>query len=343
MQFDRGYISARFVTDTENMEAVLENPLILVYGKRISSMTQLLPILEKVVASTKTILIIAEDVDGEALSTLVANKIRGNIKVIAIKAPGFGDRKKAMLEDIAILTGAQLINDTADFKLETATLSQLGSCTKVTVSKDATMIVGGRGKKANIVLRVNEIKAQIKKASTDYDKEILQERLSKIDGGVAVLYIGAVTETEMKEKKDRIDDALHATRAAIEEGIVPGGGVAYIRVQSLLDKVTAANEDESAGINIVRKAIEEPLRQICANAAVEASVVIQKVRDGKGDFGFNARTEIYEKLYDAGVIDPTKVTRIALENAASIASLLLTTECVLSIVKKENPLSQILQ
>ena len=339
MQFDRGYISAYFVTDVDKMQTVLENPLILIYDKKISNMKELLPILEKAVQTGKPVLIIAEDVDSEALSTLVVNKIRGSLRVAAVKAPGFGDRRKAMLEDIAILTGGQLISEERGYKLETAELNFLGTAEKITIDKDNTTIVGGAGKKIDIVARVNQIKAQIESTTSDYDKEKLQERLAKLAGGVAVLYIGAATETEMKEKKDRVDDALHATRAAVEEGIVPGGGVAYIRAQDALDKLKGENEDETTGMQIVKRALEEPLRQICANAGVEGSIVVQKVREGKGDYGFNARTEKYEKLYDAGVIDPTKVTRVALENAASIAGMLLTTECVLSEIKEDKPMS----
>ena len=339
MQFDRGYISAYFVTDVDKMQTVLENPLILIYDKKISNMKELLPILEKAVQTGKPVLIIAEDVDSEALSTLVVNKIRGSLRVAAVKAPGFGDRRKAMLEDIAILTGGQLISEERGYKLETAELNFLGTAEKITIDKDNTTIVGGAGKKIDIVARVNQIKAQIESTTSDYDKEKLQERLAKLAGGVAVLYIGAATETEMKEKKDRVDDALHATRAAVEEGIVPGGGVAYIRAQDALDKLKGENEDETTGMQIVKRALEEPLRQICANAGVEGSIVVQKVREGKGDYGFNARTEKYEKLYDAGVIDPTKVTRVALENASSIAGMLLTTECVLSEIKEDKPMS----
>ena len=337
MQFDRGYISAYFVTDVDKMEAVLENPLVLIYDKKISNMKELLPVLEKAVQTGKPILIIAEDVDGEALSTLVVNKIRGSLRIAAVKAPGFGDRRKAMLEDIAILTGGQLISEERGFKLENADLSFLGKAEKITIDKDNTTIVGGAGKKADITARVNQIKAQMESTTSDYDREKLQERLAKLAGGVAVLYVGAATEVEMKEKKDRVDDALHATRAAVEEGIVPGGGVAYIRAQEALEKMKGDNEDETTGIGIVRRAIEEPLRQICVNAGVEGSIVVQKVREGKADFGYNARTETYEKLYDAGVIDPTKVARVALENAASIAGMLLTTECVLSEIKEEKP------
>lgn len=339
MQFDRGYISAYFVTDVDKMEAVLDNPLVLIYDKKISSMKELLPVLEKAVQTGKPILIIAEDVDSEALSTLVVNKIRGSLRIAAVKAPGFGDRRKAMLEDIAILTGGTLISEERGFKLENADLSFLGKAEKVSIDKDNTTIVGGAGKKADITARVNQIKAQIESTTSDYDREKLQERLAKLAGGVAVLYVGAATEVEMKEKKDRVDDALHATRAAVEEGIVPGGGVAYIRAQEVLDKLKGENDDETTGIQIVRRAIEEPLRQICENAGVEGSIVVQKVREGKADFGYNARTETYEKLFEAGVIDPTKVSRVALENAASIAGMLLTTECVLSEIKEDKPMA----
>jgi chaperonin GroEL len=337
MQFDRGYISAYFVTDVDKMEAVLDNPLVLIYDKKISNMKELLPILEKAVQTGKPILIIAEDVDSEALSTLVVNKIRGSLRIAAVKAPGFGDRRKAMLEDIAILTGGQLISEERGYKLENADLTFLGKAEKITIDKDNTTIVGGSGKKADITARVNQIKAQMEATTSDYDREKLQERLAKLAGGVAVLYVGAATEVEMKEKKDRVDDALHATRAAVEEGIIPGGGVAYIRAQDGLDKLKGDNDDETTGIHIVRRAIEEPLRQICTNAGVEGSIIVQKVREGKADFGYNARTEVFEKLYDAGVIDPTKVARVALENAASIAGMLLTTECVLSEIKEEKP------
>ncbi|HVA98213.1 MAG TPA: chaperonin GroEL, partial [Bacteroidia bacterium] len=336
MQFDRGYVSAYFVTDVEKMEAVLENPLILLYDKKISNMKELLPILEKGVQTGKPILIIAEDIDGEALSTLVVNKIRGSLKVAAVKAPGFGDRRKAMLEDLAILTGGTLISEERGFKLENADLSYLGKSEKITIDKDNTTIVGGGGKKSEITARVNQIKAQIESSTSDYDKEKLQERLAKLAGGVAVLYVGAPTEVEMKEKKDRVDDALHATRAAVEEGIVTGGGVAYIRAIEVLEKLKGLNEDETTGIQIVKRAIEEPLRQIVSNAGLEGSIIVQKVREGKADFGYNARTDKYENLLAAGVIDPTKVTRVALENAASIAGMLLTTECVLAEKKEEN-------
>jgi chaperonin GroEL len=335
MQFDRGYISPYFVTDADKMEAVLDTPLILIYDKKISNMKELLPILEKGVQTGKPILIIAEDIDGEALATLVVNKIRGSLKVAAVKAPGFGDRRKAMLEDIAILTGGTLISEERGFKLENADLSYLGKAEKITIDKDNTTIVNGGGKKADIAARVNQIKAQIESTTSDYDKEKLQERLAKLAGGVAVLYVGAATEVEMKEKKDRVDDALNATRAAVEEGIVAGGGVAYIRAIESLDKLKGINEDENTGIAIIKRAIEEPLRQIIANAGGEGSIVVQKVREGKNDFGYNARTEVYENLFAAGVIDPTKVTRVALENAASIAGMLLTTECVLAEQKEE--------
>jgi chaperonin GroEL len=337
MQFDRGYISPYFITDVDKMEAVLENPLILIYEKKISGMKELLPVLEKAVQTGKPILIIAEDVDGEALQTLVVNRLRSSLKIAAIKAPGFGDRRKAMLEDIAILTGGTFISEERGFKLENADLSFLGKAEKVTIDKDNTTIVGGAGKKAEITARVNQIKAQIEATTSDYDKEKLQERLAKLAGGVAVLYVGAATEVEMKEKKDRVDDALAATRAAVEEGIVPGGGVAYIRCIEGLEKMKGINEDETTGISIVIRAIEEPLRQILANAGLEGAVVVQKVREGKNDFGYNARTDKYENLFSAGVIDPTKVTRIALENAASIAAMLLTTECVLAEIKEEAP------
>ena len=335
MQFDRGYISPYFVTDAEKMEAVLENPFILIYDKKISSMKDLLPILEKSVQTGRPLLIIAEDVDSEALATLVVNKIRGSLRIVAVKAPGFGDRRKAMLEDIAILTGGQLISEERGYKLENADLTYLGRAEKVTIDKDNTTIVGGSGAKDDITARVNQIKAQMESTTSDYDREKLQERLAKLAGGVAVLYVGAATEVEMKEKKDRVDDALHATRAAVEEGIVPGGGVAYIRSISALEGFKGDNDDETFGVNIVKRALEEPLRQIVANAGGEGSIVVQKVKEGKADFGYNARTETYENLLSAGVIDPTKVTRVALENAASIAGMLLTTECVLSEKKEE--------
>ncbi|MBL4667898.1 MAG: chaperonin GroEL [Flavobacteriales bacterium] len=330
MQFDRGYLSPYFVTDAEKMLVEMENPYILVYDKKISNMKDLLPLLEPVAQSGKPLLIIAEDVDGEALATLVVNKLRGGLKIATVKAPGFGDRRKAMLEDIAILTGASLISEEQGFKLENATLEMLGTAAKVSIDKDNTTIVDGAGKKADIKARIGQIKAQIESTTSDYDKEKLQERLAKLAGGVAVLYVGATTEVEMKEKKDRVDDALSATRAAVEEGIVPGGGVALVRAEKVLEKLTGENADEDTGIAIVRRAIEEPLRQIIVNAGGEGAVVVQKVREGKGDFGYNARTEEYTNMYKAGIIDPTKVTRIALENAASIASLLLTTECVIT-------------
>jgi chaperonin GroEL len=330
MQFDRGYISPYFVTNSEKMEAELQNPYILIYDKKISAMKDILHILEKVAQSGRPLLIIAEDLEGEALATLVVNKLRGTIKVAAVKAPGFGDRRKEMLQDIAILTKGIVISEEQGYKLEGADLSYLGSAASVTIDKDNTTVVGGKGKKEDITARVNQIKAQIESTTSDYDKEKLQERLAKLSGGVAVLYIGAATEIEMKEKKDRVDDALHATRAAVEEGIVPGGGVAYIRAIESLEKLKGANEDETTGIQIVKRALEEPIRQIVVNSGIEGSIVVQKVKEGKADFGFNARTEVYENLLKAGVIDPTKVTRIALENAASIAGMLLTTECVIA-------------
>ncbi|MCX6290799.1 MAG: chaperonin GroEL [Bacteroidetes bacterium] len=338
MQFDRGYISPYFVTNADKMETVLENVHILLYDKKISSMKELLPLLEKQVQSGQPLLIIAEDIDGEALATLVVNKIRGSLKVAAVKAPGFGDRRKAMMEDIAILTAGTLISEERGFKLENADLTYLGKAEKITIDKDNTTIVNGKGKKADIVARVNQIKAQIESTTSDYDKEKLQERLAKLAGGVAVLYVGAPTEVEMKEKKDRVDDALHATRAAVEEGIVAGGGVAYIRASAAIEKLTGANEDETTGIQIIKRALEEPLRMIVQNAGVEGSIVVQKIREGKEDFGYNARTDKYENLFAAGVIDPTKVTRVALENAASIAGMLLTTECVLADIKEDKPM-----
>ena len=337
MQFDRGYISPYFVTNADKMEAVLDNPLILIYEKKISGMKELLPILEKGVQTGRPLLLIAEDIDGEALATLVVNKIRGSLRICAVKAPGFGDRRKAMLEDIAILTGGTLISEERGFKLENADLSYLGSAEKITIDKENTTIVNGAGKKTEITARVNQIKAQMETTTSDYDREKLQERLAKLAGGVAVLYVGAATEVEMKEKKDRVDDALHATRAAVEEGIVAGGGVAYIRAIDALEKLKGDNDDETTGIHIIRRALEEPLRQIVQNAGGEGSVVIQKVREGKADYGYNARTDAYENMLAAGVIDPTKVSRVALENAASIASMLLTTECVLSEIKEETP------
>ena len=330
MQFDRGYLSAYFVTNTEKMHVELQNPYILIYEKKVSTLKDILPILESVVQSGRPLLIIAEDVDGEALSTLVVNKLRGSLKIAAVKAPGFGDRRKEMLQDIAALTGGTVISEDQGYKLENTAITALGQAESITIDKDNTTIVGGKGQKDAITARVNQIKTQIEATTSDYDREKLQERLAKLSGGVAVLYIGAASEMEMKEKKDRVDDALHATRAAVEEGIVPGGGVAYIRAIESLDKVKSDNNDEKTGINIVRRALEEPLRQIVANAGLEGSIIVQKVREGKGDFGFNARTEVYENLLAAGVIDPTKVGRIALENAASIASMLLTTECVIA-------------
>jgi len=338
MQFDRGYISPYFVTNADKMEAVLDTPYILLYDKKISNMKELLPVLEKVVQSGRPLLIISEDVDGEALATLVVNKLRGSLKIAAVKAPGFGDRRKAMMEDIAILTGGTVISEERGFKLDAADLTMLGSAEKISIDKDNTTIVNGSGEKKDITARVSQIKAQIETTTSDYDKEKLQERLAKLAGGVAVLYVGAATEVEMKEKKDRVDDALHATRAAVEEGIVPGGGVAYIRAISALDKMKGSNDDETTGISIVKRALEEPLRQIVANAGMEGSIVVQKVREGKDDYGYNARTDVYENLIKAGVIDPTKVTRVALENAASIAAMLLTTECVLSDIKEDKPM-----
>ena len=328
MQFDRGYLSPYFVTDPEQMEANLDRPYILIYDKKISSMKDLLPVLEKVAQSGAPLLIISEDLEGEALATLVVNKLRGTLKVCAVKAPGFGDRRKEMLEDIAILTGGTVISEERGYKLESADLTYLGKAEKVLIDKENTTIVNGAGKNADIKARVNQIKAQVEKTTSDYDKEKLEERLAKLAGGVAVLYVGAPTEVEMKEKKDRVDDALHATRAAVEEGIVPGGGVAFVRALKALDNVETLNDDEKTGVQIVRRAIEEPLRQICVNAGLEGSIVIQKVKEGKGDFGFNARSGEYENLYKSGVIDPTKVARVALENAASIAGMLLTTEAL---------------
>ena len=330
MQFDRGYLSPYFVTNSEKMIAELSNPMILIYDKKISTMKDILHILEKVAQAGRPLVIISEDLEGEALATLVVNNMRGTIKVAAVKAPGFGDRRKEMLKDIAILTGGEVISEDQGFKLENADLTYLGSCESISIDKDNTTIVGGKGKKAEIVSRVNQIKAQLESTTSDYDKEKLQERLAKLAGGVAVLYVGAATEVEMKEKKDRVDDALHATRAAVEEGIVPGGGVAFIRAIDSIVKLKGANDDENTGIAIVRRALEEPMRQIVANCGLEGSIIIQKVREGKADYGFNARTEVYENLYKAGVIDPTKVSRVALENAASIAGMLLTTECVIA-------------
>ena len=336
MQFDRGYLSPYFVTNPEKMITDMENPLILICEKKISSMKELMPILEPVVQAGKGLLIIAEDVDGEALGTLVVNRLRGSLKVAAVKAPGFGDRRKAMLEDIAILTGGQVISEERGMTLENVTMDMLGTAQKIEIDKDNTTIINGKGASKDIKNRITQIRAQIEATTSDYDKEKLQERLAKLSGGVAVLFIGAPTEMEMKEKKDRVDDALAATRAAVEEGIVPGGGVALIRSSSTLDKIIGLNEDETTGIAIVRRAVEEPLRQIIANAGGEGAVIVQKVKEGKDDFGYNARTDKYEKLYAAGVIDPTKVTRIAIENAASIAAMLLTTECVIADQPEEN-------
>jgi chaperonin GroEL len=330
MQFDRGYLSPYFVTNTDKMEAELERPYVLIYDKKISSMKELLPVLEAVVQTGRPLLIISEDVDGEALATLVVNKIRGALKIAAVKAPGFGDRRKAMLEDIAALTGGTVISEERGFKLENATLEYLGTAEKIIVDKDNTTVVNGAGKKEEITARINQIKAQIENTTSDYDKEKLQERLAKLSGGVAILYIGAATEVEMKEKKDRVDDALHATRAAVEEGIVPGGGVALIRAAAALDSIKLDNEDQMTGVNIIKVAIEAPLRTIVANAGLEGSVIVQKVKEGKDDFGYNAREDRYENMIAAGILDPTKVTRLALENAASIAALLLTTECVVA-------------
>ena len=335
MQFDRGYLSPYFTTNTEKMEAELERPYILIYDKKISSMKELLPVLEPVAQTGKPLLIIAEDVDGEALATLVVNKIRGALKVAAVKAPGFGDRRKAMLEDIAILTGGTVISEERGYKLENATIDYLGTAEKINIDKDNTTIVNGSGDPAAIQARIAEIKSQIEKTTSDYDKEKLQERLAKLSGGVAILYIGAATEVEMKEKKDRVDDALHATRAAVQEGIVVGGGVALVRAAAALDSLRGENEDQDTGINIIRQAIESPLRTIVENAGGEGSVVINRIKENSGNYGYNARTDVYEDLFEAGVIDPTKVTRLALENAASIAALLLTTECVIADVKEE--------
>ena len=337
MQFDRGYISPYFVTDTEKMNAEFEKPYILLYDKKVSTMKELLPLLEPVAQAGRALVIIAEDVESEALATLVVNRLRGSLKIAAVKAPGFGDRRKEMLEDIAILTGGVVISEEKGLKLETATIDMLGCADKITIDKENTTIVNGCGSKETIAERVNQIKKLIEHSTSDYDKEKLQERLAKLAGGVAVLYVGAASEIEMKEKKDRIDDALSATRAAIEEGIVPGGGVAYIRAIESLEKMKGENEDETTGIEIIKRAIEEPLRQIAANAGVEGAVVVNKVKEGKKDFGYNARTGVYEHLMKTGVIDPKKVARVALENAASIAGMFLTTECVLVEEKQENP------
>jgi len=340
MQFDRGYVSPYFITNPEKMETVLENPFILLTDKKISTMKDLLPVLEPVAQNGRSLLIIAEDVDGEALTTLVVNKLRGTIKIAAIKAPGFGDRRKAMLEDIAILTGGTVISEERGLKLEAATIEMLGSCEKVSIDKENTTIVNGSGAKEEISKRVDQIRTEMGLTTSDYDREKLQERLAKMSGGVAVLYVGAASEVEMKEKKDRVDDALSATRAATEEGIVAGGGVAYIRAVAELDNIKTNNDDEATGVLIVKRAIEEPLRIIAENAGVEGSIVIQKVKESKGNFGYNARTNVYEDLYEAGVIDPTKVTRVALENAASVAGMFLTTECILAEKKEENPAPQ---
>ena len=340
MQFDRGYLSPYFVTNTEKMEADLDQPYILIYDKKISSMKELLPVLEQSAQTGKPLVIIAEEVEGEALATLVVNKIRGALRVAAVKAPGFGDRRKAMLEDIAVLTGGKVISEEQGFKLENATLDMLGRAEKINIDKDNTIIVNGAGKKNEIQGRISQIKAQIETTTSDYDKEKLQERLAKLSGGVAILYVGAATEVEMKEKKDRVDDALHATRAAVQEGIVPGGGVAYIRaIESLknIQDLGLSNEDQATGVNIVRLALEAPLRTIAENAGQEASVIVNKVRDGKKDYGYNARDNKFENFFEAGIIDPTKVTRLALENAASIAGLLLTTEAVVSDIPEEHP------
>ena len=337
MQFDRGYISPYFVTDTEKMETVYENPFILIYDKKISNMKEFLPILEKVVQTGRPMLVISEDVDSEALATLVVNRLRGGLKIVAVKAPGFGDRRKEMLEDIAILTGGTVISEEKGFKLEDADITMLGTAEKITVDKENTTIVSGKGDKDAIAGRIAMIKSQIEKTTSDYDREKLQERLAKLAGGVAVIYVGAASEVEMKEAKDRYDDALHATRAAIEEGIIPGGGVAYIRAISSLKNLKGENEDQKIGIDIVRRALEEPLRQIANNAGKEGSVIVNAVMKGKGDYGYNARLDQFVNMIEAGVIDPTKVSRVALENAASIAGMLLTTECVLSEIKEETP------
>ena len=337
MQFDRGYLSPYFITDADKMETELENPYILIYDKKISAMKDLLPILEQTAQGGRPLLIIAEDVDGEALSTLVVNKLRGSLKVAAVKAPGFGDRRKAMLEDIAILTSGTVVSEERGFKLDATTIEMLGTAEKIVIDKDNSTIINGAGNKSDITARVNQIKSQIESTTSDYDREKLQERLAKLAGGVAVLYVGAASEIEMKEKKDRVDDALAATRAAVEEGIVPGGGVAIVRAADSLSKVKAENEDEKTGISIIERAVEEPLRQIVENAGMEGSVIVAKIKDGKGDFGFNAKTEKYENLYKAGVIDPAKVVRIALEHAASVAGMLLTTECVIADIPENEP------
>lgn len=337
MQFDRGYLSPYFVTNTEKMEVEMENPFILIHDKKISNLKEILPILEATVQTGRPLLIIAEDMDGEALATLVVNRLRAGLKICSVKAPGFGDRRKEMLEDIAVLTGGVVISEEKGLKLETTTLEMLGKAEKITINKDNTTIVNGSGDKSAIVSRVGQIKSQIASTTSDYDKEKLQERLAKLAGGVAVLYVGAASEVEMKEKKDRVDDALSATRAAIEEGIVPGGGVAYIRAISSIENLKGENEDETTGIEIVKRAIEEPLRQIVFNAGKEGAVIVQKVKEGKDDFGYNARKDVYENFFATGVIDPAKVTRVALENAASIAGMMLTTECIIADKKEENP------
>ena len=340
MQFDRGYISPYFVTDTEKMEVQFESPLILIHDKKISTLKDMLPILEKAVETGRPLLIIAEDIDSEALTTLVVNRLRGSLKIAAVKAPGFGDRRKEMLEDIAILTGGVVISEEKGLALENATLEMLGSAEKVTIDKDNTTVVNGAGNKETIDSRVSQIRAQIEKTTSDYDREKLQERLAKLAGGVAVLYVGAASEVEMKEKKDRVEDALSATRAAVEEGTVPGGGVAYIRAIAVLEDLKGDNDDETTGIEIIKRAIEEPLRQIIANSGKEGAVIVQKVREGSADFGYNARTEKFENLYETGVIDPAKVTRVALENAASIAGMFLSTECVITDIKEDHAAPQ---
>jgi len=338
MQFDRGYLSPYFITDPDKMETELDNPYVLLYDKKISSMKDLLPVLEQTAQSGKPLMIIAEDVDGEALSTLVVNKLRGSLKVAAVKAPGFGDRRKAMLEDIAILTNATVISEERGFKLDSANVEMLGTCEKVVIDKDNTTIVNGNGNKNDIKARVNQLKSQIESSTSDYDKEKLQERLAKLAGGVAVLYVGAASEVEMKEKKDRVDDALAATRAAVEEGIVPGGGIAIIRAAKTLANLKGDNDDEQTGVNIIQRAVEEPIRQIVENAGLEGSVVVSKIKEGKDDFGFNAKNETYDNMFKAGIIDPAKVVRVAIENASSVAGMLLTTECVISeIPTKEDP------
>ena len=337
MQFERGYLSPYFVTNADKKEADLESPFILIHDKKISSMKDLLPVLDATSQTGRPLLIISEDVEGEALATLVVNKIRGALKIAAVKAPGFGDRRKAMLEDIAILTGGTVISEERGFKLESTTIDMLGQAEKITIDKDNTVIVNGSGDQETIHARVNQIKAQIETTTSDYDREKLQERLAKLAGGVAVLYVGAASEVEMKEKKDRVDDALHATRAAVEEGIVPGGGVALVRAVNALESVDAINEDEFTGVQIIRRAIEEPLRQIVANAGGEGSVVVAKILEGEGDFGYNAKAETYVNMYEAGIIDPTKVTRVALENAASVAGMLLTTEATITDIPSDEP------